>query len=109
MFEYNGKVTRIIDGDTIVIEIDLGFDLKLKQIVRIYGINAPEISGEDKKRGYQAKDLVVEEFNNEEIIAQTVKPHDKYGRYLANIRRKSDNLDLANLLLQNDLAKAMIY
>lgn len=55
---YKIFVTRVVDGDTIDAEIDLGFDLKLKKRIRLYGINTPETrtrDKEEKKRGLAAK------------------------------------------------------
>ena len=43
MYEYRCKVLRVVDGDTVDVDIDLGFDVVLKkQRVRLHGINAPE-------------------------------------------------------------------
>ena len=48
-FEYHAKVTEVVDGDTIVIDIDLGFDIKLtNQKVRLLGIDTPESRTSDK-------------------------------------------------------------
>ena len=43
MFEYRASLVKIIDGDTIDVDLDLGFDVVLKkQRIRLYGINTPE-------------------------------------------------------------------
>ena len=61
MYEYKCKVTRVVDGDTVDIDIDLGFGVWLhKERVRIYGIDTPESRTRDKieKRfGLLAKNL----------------------------------------------------
>ena len=54
MYTYNIEVLRVIDGDTIDANIDLGFDVKIKKRVRFMGINTPESRTrdlEEKKRG----------------------------------------------------------
>ena len=54
MYEYKAKLVRVVDGDTIDCEIDLGFDITVRQRVRFAGINAPESRTrdlEEKKRG----------------------------------------------------------
>lgn len=92
MYQYRiKKIERVIDGDTFICEIDLGFNISLKQSVRLFGINAPEIhtSNEDvKKYGLRAK-VKLEEYlsKGSEIIIETQKPDstEKYGRVLGEV------------------------
>ena len=42
MYNYNAKCIKVVDGDTIDAEIDLGFDIKVTKRIRLAGINAPE-------------------------------------------------------------------
>ena len=42
MYNYNATCVRVIDGDTIDADIDLGFSVKIKKRIRLAGINAPE-------------------------------------------------------------------
>mgnify|MGYP003647432670 CR=1 FL=1 len=49
MFEYYCKVERVVDGDTIDVNIDLGFDVCTKQRVRLLGIDTPESRTFDKE------------------------------------------------------------
>ena len=42
MYEYNAKVTHVVDGDTMDLAIDLGFDIVYNSRIRLYGINTPE-------------------------------------------------------------------
>ena len=62
MYEYNCKVVRIIDGDTVDVDIDLGFDVWLtKQRIRLFGVDTPESRTRDmveKKFGILAKNFV---------------------------------------------------
>ena len=61
MYEYNVEVLRVIDGDTIDVMIDLGFDVWVKNRLRLEGIDAPETRTrdlEEKKLGYAATDEV---------------------------------------------------
>ena len=89
MFEYNVKVTRVIDGDTIDGMVDLGFSVYRKIRIRLYGINTPESRTrdlEEKARGLKAKDRLVEilETNGNEVI---LKSHGigKFGRCLGEL------------------------
>ena len=48
-YEYHAKVTEVVDGDTVVIDIDLGFDVVfIKQKVRLLGVDTPESRTSDK-------------------------------------------------------------
>jgi len=61
MHEYSAKVERWVDGDTVDLDIDLGFDIRYNQRVRLYGINTPETRTrnlEEKKKGLEAKAFV---------------------------------------------------
>ena len=63
MYNYNAKCIRVVDGDTIDAEIDLGFDVKIKKRIRLAGINAPESRTRnkvEKKLGLAAKERLKE-------------------------------------------------
>ena len=88
MYTYKICVLKVVDGDTIDAEIDLGFDIKVKKRVRFMGINAPESRTKDleeKARGLAAKDRVKQLLEGCENI--TLKSHGvgKFGRCLGEI------------------------
>ena len=59
MYEYKAKLDRVIDGDTIDVNMDLGFDITIKKRIRLTGIDSPESRTrdlEEKARGLAAKD-----------------------------------------------------
>lgn len=47
MYTYKAKLVRVINGDTLDIEIDLGFDLVTRQRLKLYGINTPDSKSPD--------------------------------------------------------------
>ena len=63
MYEYNCKLVKVVDGDTIDVDIDLGFGVWLQnQRIRLYGIDTPESRTSDKVEkiyGLAAKDYLV--------------------------------------------------
>ena len=63
MYEYSCTIDRVVDGDTVDVDIDLGFGVWLrKERVRMYGIDTPESRTRDlveKKYGLAAKDFVL--------------------------------------------------
>ena len=91
MYEYKCKVTRVVDGDTVDIDIDLGFGVWLhKERVRIYGIDTPESRTRDKieKRfGLLAKEFVKKFVKGSDVILTTQKydAKGKFGRILGDI------------------------
>lgn len=89
MYEYRvKKVLAIIDGDTIDVDIDLGFDISITKRVRLAGIDTPEsrtTNKHEKTLGLESKAFLkqrISETNN--IVIRTEKPDssEKYGRVL---------------------------
>lgn len=88
-FEYeNVKVIDVYDADTITVEIDLGFDIKIKRKLRFDGINAYEIKGEEKELGIEARNFLLTLINVGDTIKIISYELDKYGRVLADIYTK---------------------
>ena len=91
MYEYRCKVTRVVDGDTVDVDIDLGFGVWLhKERVRIYGIDTPESRTrdlEEKKYGLAAKEFVKQFVKGNKIILRTEKydAKGKFGRILGEM------------------------
>jgi micrococcal nuclease len=111
MYEYRCKIRRVVDGDTVDIDIDLGFGVWLhKERVRIYGIDTPESrtrDKEEKKYGLMAKEFV-KQFVKGDSIKLTTQKYDakgKFGRILGDII--VDNRSLSDTMIQEH--HAVIY
>jgi micrococcal nuclease len=106
MYHYRAKVTRVVDGDTIKASVDCGFDVTVNSTFRLFGINTPEIRGEEKERGLMVKKYVADLIEGKEVELVSYKG-DKYGRWLATvyINNKSLNDELLNL----GYAERMVY
>ena len=88
MYTYKISPLKVIDGDTIDAEIDLGFDIKVKKRIRFMGINAPESRTKDleeKARGLAAKDRVKQLLDGCENIQLKSHGVGKFGRCLGEI------------------------
>ena len=89
MFEYFCKVTRVVDGDTIDVEVDLGFDILHKARVRMMGIDTPESRTrnlEEKALGLAAKARLKELLKGRKSKIETSKEgKGKFGRILATV------------------------
>jgi micrococcal nuclease len=108
MYTYRALVNRIYDGDTITVDIDLGFGVILKdQNLRLLGIDTPEIRGEERPQGLLSRKFVEERIPvGSYIIITTVRDRkEKFGRYLATVFYGVDMTNLNEELLQNGMAK----
>jgi micrococcal nuclease len=86
IYIYKASLIRVVDGDTVDLIIDLGFDTLRKERFRLYGVDAPEMR---TKEGKEAKAWLWEALQPlEAIYVQTIQlstkaKRDKYGRFLA--------------------------
>lgn len=89
MFEYRVKqVTKVVDGDTIDVDIDLGFSISYSQRLRLAGIDTPESRTSDKFEktlGIESKEYLKYKLKDaKEVVVKTELPDssEKYGRIL---------------------------
>ena len=103
---YRAKVTEVYDGDTVTVDIDLGFSVILrKQKIRLCGINAPEVKGESRELGLVTRDWLREHILGKDIILHTIRDRsEKYGRYLGIIYLPEIGTNINEELLQLGLA-----
>ena len=89
MYEYKAYVTKVYDGDTITVDIDLGLGVWLrKQSIRLAGINAPEVRGDSKYLGYASRDALSELILDKEVKIKTYKSkRGKYGRWIVDVHK----------------------
>ena len=96
MYTYKAKLDRVVDGDTVDVNIDLGFDISVHKRVRLAGINAPESRTrdlEEKKLGLAAKKRLITLLDKGSLQIES-KEVGKYGRVLGVLHIYPDNLDL---------------
>ena len=82
LYTYKATVVKVIDADTLVLYIDLGFDSWIEQKLRLRGIDAPELS---TVLGMAAKEHVQKILSKVDLVVCKTYKEDKYGRYLADI------------------------
>lgn len=105
LYYFKAKCYDVIDGDTVKLMIDVGFDTYRDKRVRFLNVDTPEKGQVNHK---EATDFVKECILNKEVIVKTYKP-DSFGRYLGEIwyydeGRKNYRL-LSNDLIDNGLEK----
>ena len=108
MYHYKiKKINRIIDGDTVDLDIDLGFSIFISHRVRLKNIDTPEINTKDlqeKTKGLAAKAWLEKELSREgEWIIETFK-EDKYGRILGILYLVGDPVTVNEKMLNEGIA-----
>ena len=90
MYEYNCTIVRVVDGDTVYVDIDLGFNHWIHgELIRLYGVDTPECrsrSAVEKKAGLLAKGFVMQMLHEGGTYKLTTKEKGKFGRYLGTIK-----------------------
>lgn len=94
MYEYNCKIVRVVDGDTVDVDIDLGFDTwRCGERIRLYGVDTPECrtrDDEEKAAGLLAKKFVENMLHVGGTYKLTTREKGKFGRYLGVIKVAAD-------------------
>jgi micrococcal nuclease len=87
MYEYAATVIGVVDGDSVRLDVDLGFSIRQRMALRLWGIDAPEIVGETRAAGEAARDFLrgLLPVGAKVRITTFKDKGDKYGRLLANV------------------------
>lgn len=99
------RVEKIVDGDTVDVSVDMGFYVSTKVRVRLAGINAPETYTVD---GQIAKSQLAALCSGIEVTMHC-EGRDKYGRWIAGLTRKTDDLDINAEMIRLGCAVAVKY
>lgn len=110
-FWYGARVLNVVDGDTVDLMIDLGFDIHHKIRVRLYGVNTPESRTKDaaeKEMGLKAKSFTKDWLDRHQWVFVNTIPdkNDKYGRILAKIYSSDQVNDAKTACLNTDIIQA---
>ena len=110
-YRYRAKLVRVVDGDTIDLDIDLGFYIRITERVRLEGVNTPEIfrvkkESDEYKRGIAAAEFVARRFadNGNECVVET-KKRGKWRRWLGVIYFADREKSLNEELIERGLAE----
>ena len=110
MYEYKAKIIDVYDGDTVTANVELGFNVSMEIKIRLYGIDTPEIRGEEKELGLKSKARLESLILDKTVIIKTYKDKkEKYGRWLADIyENKESEKSVNQILLSEGLAKSYL-
>ena len=106
-YTYKAELLSVIDGDTLELEIDVGFDIQTTIVARLEQINAPEI---DTAAGRRARNYIARKLRGTNLVVET-KRRGKYGRYLAKVfyhRTRKDYREILQYgsLINDDMIQA---
>ena len=111
MYEYHVKnLSKVVDGDTIDVDIDLGFDISFSSRVRLAGIDTPESRTTDKVEkalGLEAKDYLKSKLKDAKSITiktEKMDSSEKYGRILGWIFIDSDEVSINQQMINDGYA-----
>ena len=111
MYEYRVKtVTKVVDGDTIDVDIDLGFNISYSQRVRLAGIDTPESRTTDKMEkalGLEAKEYLKYKLKDAKLIViRTELPDssEKYGRILGWVYVDGNTISVNDEMIEDGYA-----
>jgi micrococcal nuclease len=111
MFEYRVKqVLKVVDGDTIDVDIDLGFSISYSQRLRLAGIDTPESRTTDKFEktlGIESKDYLKHKLKDaKDVVVRTEKPDssEKYGRILGWVYVDGNTKSLNEQMIEDGYA-----
>lgn len=82
LYTFKATVERIIDGDTLYVHVDCGFETWKRQDLRLRGINCPELS---TKEGQAVKRFIEARIKPNDFVVIKTHKDDKYGRYLVDV------------------------
>lgn len=87
LYTYRAHIVAVYDGDTVTVDIDLGFSVVLRgQSVRLARINSPEVRGSSADLGIKSRDALRSKILGKSVVLRTVRDaKEKYGRWLGEI------------------------
>jgi len=116
LYWYKAVVIRVVDGDTLKLEFDMGLASYRRLNIRLKGVDTPEIFGVDKESHEYAKGMRAKKFVEDRLADKTVWVHTykdktgKYGRYLGDVFFQDEDgkhVSISKLLLEDGLATEM--
>lgn len=105
-YHYQGTVVRVIDGDTVEIAVDCGFRITHTLQLRLAGINAPELRGEDRPDGLTAVSALSELVRGQTVRVRTHKDGRSFSRYVGDLFVERDGalVDVADVMVNGGYA-----
>ncbi len=104
LYTYKARIIDVYDGDSVTAVLDLGLHIKVEVKLRLYGIDTPELRGEEREKGLAARDFLRYLILDRDVIIHTIKDKTgKFGRLLAKIY--IDEVNINKLLIEKGYAE----
>ena len=94
-YRYRATVNRVVDADTLLLDIDLGFRVNVAIPIRVRGVNAPELRTEE---GERAREWAVQFLHLGKIVVETYRDRRSFERWVADVY--VDGEPLADALIE---------
>ena len=98
-YVYHASLVAVVDGDTLEIELDVGFSITIRETVRLELINAPEL---DTAAGKKARDFIARKLKGSNLVVET-KKKGKFGRLIAKVFYHRTRTDYREILQHGSL------
>lgn len=95
MIERRGKVTAVMDADTLAVDVNLGLGVTLGITVRVLNLESWEIRSDQRWLAEAAREWVSDWVRVEGMVDLEIHKREKFGRWLANVRGVATGRDLA--------------
>jgi micrococcal nuclease len=108
VYQYKAIVIRVVDGDTVVLDIDLGYNVWINESCRLSGINTPELTSTDadeKAKAMVAKKFLAKMLKVKQEVTINSKALDKYRRPLVEILVSGMSKSVNQKMIDSGLAK----
>ena len=85
VYHYRAEILTVIDDDTVRLRLDLGDPTYRRHSVRLLGVNAPEVVGETRAAGEEARDWLWELVSGKKLRVRTIRDRRSFARYVADV------------------------
>ena len=100
MYEYKCHTVRVIDGSTVDAQVDLGFNVLVRQRIKLYGVNSGDVKSIDentRNKALSAKNKLTELLGKEFLCRTIMNKRGKAGRILGHIFVETENGNLIDI------------
>lgn len=105
-FVYPAVCERVIDGDTYVMRIDLGFQVSVTLPVRLRGVNTPEVVGAERQAGLDAKTYAATVIQGLPVTVRSYLDRQSFARWVCDVWT-AGGASLADLIIENGYGEKM--
>ena len=106
-YVYECELVKVVDGDTVKLRVDCGFNITFTDNFRLSDIDAPEMRGPGKEAGAASKEFLIKFLEGKKLLIESLKYRGKYGRYI--VRLQADDAWANDTLVKEGHAKYRKY